>query len=140
MDDRDRIGAEGATADHVQETAAAARRPKAADLRIQRLDDLLAEAMGESDPLRASLRAAAADLLEIGYRLGTGIKATMGSASMGLEAYEAVMPAINSMALVHRQATRYVQLDRDQASSEDAGRGARIRRQNPGVDAGEMEV
>ena len=126
MDDRHEVSEASTVADQAQDTAAR-KTPNAADRRIQRLEDLLAEALKESDPLRASLRAAAADLLEIGYRLGAGVKAAMRPELSSLESYEAVLPAINSMALIHRQATRYVQLDRDRASSEDSGRGGKRR-------------
>ena len=125
MDDCDKLSAANADANQTQEACAAAKRPPAADRRMQRLEDLREEALEEPDPLRANLRAATADLLEIGYRLGVGIRAAMGSPSTGWEAYEEVTPAIGSMALVHRQATRYVQLDRQWASGEDSGRGAK---------------
>ena len=40
----------------------------------------------------------------------------MGSEASGVDRYGEVMPAIGSMALIHRQATRYVQLDREWVS------------------------
>ena len=95
----------------------AAKRPKVSDRRIQRLRDLLEDALAERDPLRANLRAALADLLEIAYRLDAGIKATMGAEPKSLTMHEELLPAINSMALVHRQVTRYVQLDQERAKS-----------------------
>ncbi len=120
MDDRHELREEDAAADQAQSTASANETRKVGDRRIERLQDLLADALKESDPLRASLRAAAADLLEIGYRLGVGIKAAMGSESTDLETCAAVMPAISSMALVHRQATRYIQLDQSRAADDDS--------------------
>jgi hypothetical protein len=98
--------------------ALTAKRPKDDDRRIARLRDLLEDALDEPDPLRANLRAAIADLLEIGYRLGAGIKATMGSEPKSLARHEELVPVISSMALVHRQATRYVQLDQERAEGE----------------------
>jgi hypothetical protein len=96
--------------------------PNTPDHRIQRLQDLRADALQESDPLRSNLRAATADLLEIGYRLGAGIKAVMGSEPTSLARYAEAMPAIGSMTLVYRQATRFVQLDRERAAQDDSGR------------------
>jgi hypothetical protein len=121
MKDGHELSEASAATDKAHETAAGANGQEAADHRIQRLQDLLADALGEPDPLRANLRAAAADLLEIAYRLGAGIKGTMSAAGPDdPEGYEQVMPAINSMATIHRQATRYIQLDRDWASGEDS--------------------
>ena len=113
MDDRHELGEEKATA----QGAVAEQTLNTADHRIERLQDLYVAAVEDPDPLRANVRAATADLLEINYRLGTAIKAAMGSGATGLEAYkETVTPAIGTMGLLHRQATRYVQLDRDWAS------------------------
>jgi len=140
MDDRDKLGKVNAAADQLPETRAVVKRPKASDRRIQRLQDLRKEALDEPNPLRANLRAATADLLEIGYRLSAGIRAVMGSGSAGLEAYEEVLPAIGSMALVHRQATRYVQLDRDWVSEPEAGRGADIQPPTSSDDVGELKT
>ena len=135
MDDRHEL---------TEENAAAARQAKAVagpanrknDRRLERLQDLLAEALEEPDALRANLRAATADLLAIGYRLAAGIKAGMELARRDPKAHKDVMPAIGSMALVHRQATRYVQLDRDWASEEGEGRRAGPR-QAESTDEGE---
>jgi hypothetical protein len=140
MDDHHERNSASAATDQTQDTTGVAKGSKTVDRRIQRLQDLYVQALEEPDPLRANLRAAMADLLEIGYRLGSGIKVAMGSESTGLELYKDVMPAIGSMALVHRQATRYIQLDRDQASGEDSGQGAKLRRRNSGVETGEMEI
>jgi hypothetical protein len=113
MDDHHELGEDKAAA----QGAAVGQTLNIAECRIERLQDLYAAAVEEPDPLRANVRAATADLLEITYRLGTAIKARMGSGETGLEAYqETVMPAIGTLGLLHRQATRYVQLDRDWAS------------------------
>ena len=117
MNDGHPLDATCVAADQPQ-SVLAAKRPKKGDRRIERFRDLLEDALEEPDPLRANLRAAIADLLEIGYRLGAGIKATMGSEPKSLARYEELAPAISSMALVHRQATRYVQLDQERASGE----------------------
>jgi hypothetical protein len=117
MDDHAKLSAMNAPVDRPREAATAAKQPKLADLRVRRLQDMVAEALEDADPLRANLRAAVADLMEIGYRLGDAVKATMSS-SRSLDAVETVMPAIANMALVHRQATRYIQLGRDQAADD----------------------
>ena len=123
MDDRHERNETNAKVDQARDAAAAARMPTTADRRLQRLQDLREEALDEPNPVRANLRAATADLLEIGYRLGAAIRTTLDRESAGLETYEEVTPAIGSMSLVHRQATRYVQLDREWASEQNAGRG-----------------
>ncbi len=46
----------------------------------------------------------------------------MGSEPISLARCAEALPAIGSMALVHRQATRFVQLDREQAAQDDSGR------------------
>jgi hypothetical protein len=138
MDECHKPNKEDAAAGRTHETVATQKR-KASDRRIERLEDLLAEALKEPDPLRASLRAATADLLEIGYRLGTGIKAAMGAESgIAEKMFEAVTPAVNTLALVHRQATRYVQLDRDRASDENSTGGKK--RQQRTAESGEIEI
>jgi hypothetical protein len=140
MDDREKFKTATTAGDRMREAGATAKRPKAADRRIQRLRDLREDALDEPNALRANLRAATADLLEIGYRLSTGINAAMRPASNGMETCAEVMPAINSMALVHRQATRYVQLDREWESGDDTGRRGKPRHEKPKPDAGEIEI
>ena len=108
--------------DKVQGPATAATLPNTPDHRIQRLQDLHADALQEPDPLHRTSAHATADLLEIGYRLGAGIKAVMGSEPTSLARYAEALPAIGSMALVYRQATRFVQLDRERAAQDDSGR------------------
>jgi hypothetical protein len=114
MDDHDELSAASAGANRTDDAVAAPNKPKAADRRIQRLDEVRAEAEEETDPLRGNLRAATADLLEICYRFSTEIKAGMSSELSGSKTCdEKTMLAIRNMVLMYRQATRYVQLDRD---------------------------
>lgn len=122
MDDPHELSERSVAADQAQGPAAA-KTPKGADRRIERLEDLYAAALDEPDPVRANLQAAAADLLEIGYRLGGAIKGAMRGGSNGMKACETANAAIASMALVHRQATRYLQLFRDRASAPPRPRG-----------------
>ena len=60
MDDHDELSEASAAVDQVQDTVAA-KMPEAADRRMQRLQDLYADALEEPKPLRANLRAATAD-------------------------------------------------------------------------------
>jgi len=120
MVDHHELSKANAPADQKQE-AGAVKRTKFAKCRSQRFRDLRKVALEEADPLRSNLRSAAADLLELGYLLSEGIRAAMRAAANGLEVYEDVAPAIDRMALVHRQATRYVQIDQGWASGKDSG-------------------
>ncbi len=122
MDDGHEFDATDVVADKAQATTKAGTLPNSVDRRIRRLQDLRVDAVQEPDPLRSNLRAATADLLEIGYRLGVGIKAVMGADPASLDRYAEAMPAIGSMALVYRQATRFIQLDRERAAGENSGR------------------
>lgn len=106
------------------------------DARLRELRETAREA---SDPLRASIRLATASLLEMGALMGTAIKAAL-VAQNDLRGVERAMPAINSLTLVHRQATRYVQLDCDWVANNDSRRNARRRRQYPDGTAGELET
>jgi hypothetical protein len=90
-----------------------------------------AAGLEEPDVLRANLKVATAQLLDIGYRLGDEIKASLRSRATKPKAHQEGTGAINTLMLVHRQITRYVQLDqqwaaeaspdkRDDADPEDA--------------------
>ena len=84
---------------------------------------MYAAALDEPDPVRANLQAAAADLLEIGYRLGGAVKGAMRGGSNGLKACETANAAITSLALVHRRRHGICQLFRDRASEQPRPRG-----------------
>ena len=49
------------------------------DRRTQRLEDLTIEALQEPNALRATVKAATAQLLDIGFRLGDEIKGTIST-------------------------------------------------------------
>jgi len=87
MDDGHGFDATDVVADKAQATTKAGTLPNSVDRRIRRLQDLRVDAVQEPDPLRSNLRAATADLLEIGYRLGVGIKAVMGADPASLDRY-----------------------------------------------------
>lgn len=105
------------------------------DARIRELRETALEAL---DPLRASIRLATASLLEIGTLMGTAIKDALVTRN-DLREVERAMPAINGLTLVHRQTTRYVQLDRDWVAN-DSRSVAKRRRQYPDGTAGELET
>ena len=88
------------------------------DRRTERLEDLTTEALKDPDALRATVKAATAQLLDIGYRMGDEIKATVGSHPARSKSHQDGMGAINALMLVHRQITRYVQLDQQWASEK----------------------
>ena len=138
MDDHEELSNVTAARDKEQIVAATPR--KIADRRIQRLHDLYSEALQEPHPLRANLRAAAADLLEISFRLSAAIKTTMGVGATDMDTYKEALPAIGSLALINRQATRYIQLDRDWGSEEDAHRRAAREEGKLSPEAGEMKI
>jgi hypothetical protein len=144
MDEHEVRGANAALTSPAPQAAAVTpvkQQPQTADLRVQRLNDLLADAVQEPDPLRAGVRAAGADLLEIGYRLGVGIKAALAAqpaAAAAMAAYKDVALGINTVAMVYRQAARYLQLDRDLASDESPVRRKKGRQANNGD--GEMKT
>ena len=88
-------------------------RPSSDDLKRQRRHDLLADGLDDPDPLRANLRAAMTELLEISTRLGANIVADMDAGPSNRELRMEVMPVVNVAVQVHRQITRYAQLDRE---------------------------
>lgn len=130
---------ESVNANQTQPSTAARNTPKPVDQRNERIRELHASVLEVSDPLRAGIRIATADLLEISSLMGSAIKAALIAGKTDLRGIERAMPAINSLTLVHRQTTRYVQLDRDWVAENDPRRDANRRRQLPDGTAGEME-
>ena len=114
-------------------------RQSIVDERDARLGELRKTALEVVDPLRASIRLATASLLEMGALMGTAIKAAL-VARNDLRGVERALPAINSLTLVHRQTTRYVQLDRDWVANNDSRSAANRRRQYPNGMTGEVET
>jgi hypothetical protein len=96
------------------------------DRRVQRLEELTAEALDEPDALRANVRAATAQLLDIGYQLGDEIKTRHDLGFTKPKARRGGAGAINTLMLVHRQITRYVQLDQQWASDRNSDRGGHM--------------
>ena len=94
--------------------------------RAQRLEELTAEALDEPDALRANVRAATAQLLDIGYQLGDEIKTRHDFGLTKPKAKRDGAGAINTLMLVHRQITRYVQLDQQWASERNSDSGGHM--------------
>jgi hypothetical protein len=125
MDEKNHEVAEAnVAAPQPHKVATAVRHQGQLDRRTQRLDDLTAEALEEPDALRATVKAATAQLLDIGYRMGDEIKANLGSRPAKPKAHQDGAGTLNTFMLVHRQITRYVQLDQqwtsEKASNEHA--------------------
>ena len=112
MDDRNHEPTDAkATALQPHATAAANNGQGRLDRRRRRLEDLTDQALEELDPLRANLKAAAAQLFDIGFRLGDELKTNIGSEQAKSKARREAAGGVNTVMLVHRQITRYVQLD-----------------------------
>jgi hypothetical protein len=108
------------------------RRPAAAknghgrrDRRTQRIDDLTDQALQEADPLRAILRAATAQLFEMGFNLGDELQDNVGPQRSGRKVRHAVKE-VGDLMLVHRQITRYVQLDQQWSKEKASARGGNM--------------
>ena len=97
MDDRHERGERSVTENLTQKNDTV-NGVRTADRRRQRLDDLYAVACEIPDPLRAGIRSATADLLEIGYLLGSAIKRSLGAGGTDLRQVQDVMPAVNTLA------------------------------------------
>ena len=123
MDEHDHeLGVANVAASQMHGTGALKNQRGRQDRRTQRLEDLTAEALEESDALRANVMAATAQLLDIGYRLGDEIKASRGPRLTKPKAQQDGAGAINTLMLVHRQITRYVQLDQKWTSERTSNK------------------
>lgn len=90
------------------------------DRQAQRLEDLMIEALEDPDSLRATLKAAVAQLLDIGLRMGEDVKAGMGRGPSMARSNQDGPAGISTLMLVHRQITRYVQLNQQWSSERTA--------------------
>jgi hypothetical protein len=126
MDEHDHeVATADAAAPPSPKIAATGKHAKYLNRRNQRLDDLTAEALEEPDALRATVKNVIAQLFDIGYRMGDDVKASIGSGQAKPKARQDVAAGINALMLVHRQITRYVQLDQqwvsERTSTNEAG-------------------
>ena len=127
MDEHDHeYAAVNVSASQTHEAEAMKNQQTYQDRRVQRLEELTAEALDEPDALRANVRAATAQLLDIGYQLGDEIKTRHDLGLTKPKAKRDGAGAINTLMLVHRQVTRYVQLDQQWASERNSDRGGHM--------------
>jgi len=127
MDEHDHeYAAVNVSASQTHEAEAMKNQQTYQDRRVQRLEELTAEALDEPDALRANVRAATAQLLDIGYQLGDEIKTRHDLSLTKPKARRDGAGAINTLMLVHRQITRYVQLDQQWASERNSDRGGHM--------------
>jgi hypothetical protein len=89
------------------------------DPRERRIRDYVRDSLKEGDAFQASLRAATADLMDIGYRLAAGVKAALGEGPASPEDLDDLAPAINNLLLVDRQIARFAQLDLQWSAAEE---------------------
>lgn len=121
MDTHDHESAKiNATASRPEQIPAVEKRQRQVERQAQRLEDLTAEALEDPDSLRASVKAAIAQLLDIGFRMGEEIKAGMGRGPSKGRSNQDGPAGISTLMLVHRQITRYVQLDQQWSSERTA--------------------
>jgi hypothetical protein len=121
MDEHDHEVAEMDTAAaQPHKVATAELRRNHLDRRAQRLEDLTTEALEEPDPLRATVKAATAQLLDIACQMGDNIKTILSSRPAKSKSHQDGAGAVNSFMLVHRQITRYVQLEQQWGSEKTA--------------------
>ncbi len=94
---------------------------KATDRHGERLQELYASALDLQDPRQSNIRYAMAELLDVGSSLADAIKGELRERKQTLrEMRKGPMQAISSLGVIHRQATRYAQLDHDIAAAREA--------------------
>lgn len=125
---------ENSAAPQPHEGTAVGTHQRHLDGRTQRLEDLTTEALAEPDALRATVKVATAQLLDIGYRMGDEITATGNSRRAKSKSRRDGGEAINTLMLVHRQITRYVQLDQQWASEKTPNKETNV----PSAEADEV--
>jgi hypothetical protein len=114
---------------------------KTTDRRAERIKEFARDALEKGDAYQATVRAATADLLDIGYGLAVNIKAIMGQAPMGSADYEDIAPALATLLQVDRQIGRFGQLDLQITAANDPGRKERKNgRRPPGDRSEEMKI
>jgi hypothetical protein len=137
MDDRQK-NAEQLVAPERERRAIADKSAPTADRRRKRLRDLYESALEVSDPLRSSVQTASAELFEVASLLTDAIKDEFAVRKPNFrEIQKYALPVISTLSLVHRQATRYVQLAQNEASRLNAGQRSEPRRQLPNEEPGE---
>lgn len=137
MDDRQENAEKPVAAERAR-SVAADTSPPTADRRSERLGDLYVAALNEPDPYRSSVRTASAELFEVASLLTDAVKNEFRVHKPALrEIQRYALPVISTVSLLHRQATRYVQLDQNWTSRRNAGQRSESRRQLPNHEPGE---
>jgi hypothetical protein len=126
------VNAAPAATPHGATTATVVPRQAAADRRAKRIEEFMRNSLQEPDAFQATIRAATADLMDIGYRLAAAVKAAGDNATIGSAEYEDVSPAINNLLLVNRQITRFAHLDLQWTRANGANKaGKKSQRRRP---------
>lgn len=116
-----RKGSVETSVDSRKQHAAGLPRPNATDRHHERLQDLYASALDVQDPRQSSIRYAMAELLEVGSALTDAIKGEMRERKQTLrEMRKGPLQAIGYLGVLHRQISRYAQIDRDLSAASDA--------------------
>ncbi|MCA9125153.1 MAG: hypothetical protein KDB11_33490 [Planctomycetales bacterium] len=79
--------------------------------RLQRLQDLMQDAITEPNPLQSNLRATAGDVLALAYRLQQAISTGVEHAAADVAQFEKLVPSIELYLKLTRQADRFAQID-----------------------------
>lgn len=112
-------------------------REAPADSRIRRIMDYLQVSLEREDALQANLNAANADLMMIGYRLASAIKANMASSPASLDSYVEFMPALNNLLRLNKQVDRFSTLD-DRLSKAKESSASKAQSSGIGVQSEEL--
>jgi hypothetical protein len=127
MDENDRDRTETDAMDkRPRKPAGAQNRDGRRDRRAQRIDDLTDQALQEADPLRAILRAATAYLFEMSFNLGDELRDGVGRRRDKPGVRRGVSGEIGELMVVHRQITRYVQLDQQWSKEKASAKGGNM--------------
>jgi hypothetical protein len=127
MDENDRDRTETDAMDQrPRKPAAAKNRHGRRDRRTQRVDDLTDQALQEADPLRAILRAATAQLFEMGFNLGDELQDSVSRRRDKPKVRRGASGEVSELMVVHRQITRYVQLDQQWSKEKASAKGGNM--------------
>jgi hypothetical protein len=102
----------------------------AADVRVQRILQHVADSLQEPDALQAAVGAAAGDLLLLQYRLRHMLEETLQETPDSLTAIAEVQPALTTYMKLSQQVGQYVQL----ALKIKAAKGSQMLKSSSGAD------
>ncbi len=101
------------------------------ELHRKRIKDLQESALEADDPRRAVILIATSKIMDIGNMIADAIANELSKNTSSLKTVQEAVPAINSLTLLHRQATRYFQLDREVAAEAGSEAHGRLMRKTP---------